>query len=466
MNSDKKENGIELSDSEFSKYLEHLSALIKIPSVSFLEYPKQPLYDAAEFCKQLFQNCFDRVEFIEKEGVPPWIYAERIISEQAPTLLLYAHYDVQPELNTTLWNSAPFEPTTREGRLYGRGSADDKAGVILHYASVQKFLTEFPDAKINFKVILEGEEEIGSPNLEYLLSKHSELLSCDAVIVADLASPAVGIPGITTSLRGMASLELEITTMKKALHSGLWGGPLPDPALILSKVLSQLTNDQGELMIPGIYEDVIPLSATEKASFQSGIFKKDQFAIEAELLEGTPLTCEEKDIAEKLWRAPTLNINSMQAGNRKTAGNVLMHSAWTRLGLRLAPGMDAEKSIGQLEAFLISLIPEGISYTLKKDHGANPWMGNAEHPMVKAILDAYSEGFNTQALIVGCGASIPGAQLFEKYLDQPVVLLTPVEDPQTNAHSENESLHLGDFKKAIKSQKLFFQKIAQPTIGQ
>lgn len=446
----------------FPRYVELLKALIRIPSISFDHFDQAEVHRSAQAVKTLFESYgFTNAQFLTPRSGRASVFAELKTHPDNPTVLLYAHHDVQPTMREALWESAPFAPEVRNGRLYGRGAADDKSGIILHIAAVSQALAVCGDRMPNVKFLIEGEEECGSSGFGELLENNKALLQADAVIIADLSNFSAGTPSITTSLRGMSAVSVIVKSVKAPLHSGSWSGPIPDPVQALCKMVASLTDAEGNILVEHFNDGIAEPTAEELESYKALHYTEETFRKESGMLSGTKVLGGKDSILETLWRKPSLVVTAFEAGSRNQAGNVLQDSAYARIGIRLAPGMQTERATRLLEEHLKRNCPDGLTLTLIPEDGANPFTTDVSHPYYALMKAAMTKAYGTEAKYIGCGASIPGAQLFRDTLGDIPILMTGLEDPECNAHGENESLGLQDFERGIVAEALFFEGLCQ-----
>ncbi len=450
---------------KFSEHLEDLKTLVRIPSVSFVPFPPAEVKRCAEAVAKLLKKTgLENVQILEVAGAHPYVYGESLKAPGKPTLLLYAHHDVQPPGREELWQTPSFEPVLKPGpggdRLYGRGTADDKAGIIVHTAAVSSYLETLGKLPVNVKVIIEGEEEIGSGHLLQFLTQYRKLLDADILVLTDTGNLASGVPALTVALRGMVGIGVEVRALTKSLHSGMWGGPIPDPVLGLTKALSQLVDASGRIAIPGVLDQVRPLTSEEEVELKKLPFDETEFRKESGMLSHSELLKEGSTVFGQLWRLSSLTVNAIEASSRKQAGNIINDLAWAKVTIRLVPDMDPKKVMGQLQEFIRSKVPWGLQVSFTEEACAGPWSTEPVGPAFEAAVAAMKKGYGVAPYMIGCGGSIPFVEPFAKALKGAPALLIGVEDPHTNAHGENESVLVSDLYKSCLSQIYLFSEIA------
>jgi acetylornithine deacetylase/succinyl-diaminopimelate desuccinylase-like protein len=446
----------------FPTLVEELKKLIRIPSCSFPGFDHSHIERSAEATAALLRWAgYPQVEIARMDGVFPYVLAfDHRAGPGEPTLLLYAHHDVQPPLREAVWTTPPFEPVERDGRLYARGAADDKAGIMMHAFSARAWNDSAGRPPVNLSVVIEGEEEIGSPHFGAFLRAHRERLAADALVIADLANFDTGLPSLTTSLRGHVAVEVELKALRSPLHSGMWGGAVPDAAMALCRLLATLSDDAGRIAIPGIYDAVTAPTAAELADLARLPYDAARFAEQAGLL-ASRADADPVAVHRRLWREPALAITSVQSGVRGQTGNVIMDAAWGRVGIRIVPHQDPHAVQEALCAHLRRHAPAGMELVLTpRGEPAPAWSTATGHPAFAAARRALRTGFGVEPVAIGCGASIPFVGEMTAALGGIPALLLGVEDPVCAAHAENESVHLGDLLKALRSQTALFAELA------
>jgi len=443
------------------EHRQELESLVRIPSVSFDGFDPGEVGRSAEAVADLLRRTgLEQVRLLELEGAHPYVYGEHCHAPGAPTLLLYAHHDVQPPGDASLWRTPPFEPTEVAGRLYGRGTADDKAGLVVHTAAIASWLRTAGRLPVNIKLVVEGEEETGSEHLPQFLAAHRSLLQADVMVLTDTMNFDVGIPGITTSLRGMMPLEVEVRALAGSVHSGMWGGAVPDAAMALSRLLSSLVDEDGALSVPGLCDAVREPTPAERAAMEALPFSEELFRRQAGIVPGATLAGGRGPVWERLWRRPSLAVNAIEASSRPQARNIIVDTAWARLCLRLVPEMQPESCRAALEGHLREKAPWGVEVSVRCGPGNTGWLADTSHPAFAAARRALERGYGRAAELIGNGCSIPFVEPFIEALGAPALLIG-VEDPYTNAHGENESLHLGDFAAAQRSAVILYDELSR-----
>jgi acetylornithine deacetylase/succinyl-diaminopimelate desuccinylase-like protein len=426
---------------------ENLDRLVRIPSISAEGYDPANVRRSAEEVRDLLEEAGAEVRVAGAEDGHPAVIGQAAGPEGAPTVLLYAHHDVQPTGPEELWHTPPFEPVERDGRLFGRGTADDKAGVAVHLAALRAWGGRAPVGVVLF---IEGEEEVGSENLPRYLAENRDLLRADAVILADCANWRVGEPALTTSLRGIVGCTIEVRTLDHAVHSGMFGGVIPDALSALSRTLASLHDDRGRVAVPGLLSGAAdPLDMTE-----------DELRTAAGVRPGVELIGE-GSLTERMWTGPAVSVLGIDAPQVKESSGQLVPSARARVSMRVAPGEDVDRALRKLIAHLEANVPWGAEFRVAETFTGAPYEVAAKGPVYEAIRRAFADVWGKEPVDCGSGGSIPFVAAFAEAFPQAALLLTGVEDPATNAHSENESLHLADFVKACLAVALFFAYLAE-----
>jgi len=449
---------------DFTRALEELA---RIPSVSANGFPPVEVARSAEATAEVLRRArVDNVRVLEIPGVHPYVYGEWLKRPGAPTILLYGHHDVQPPGRPEKWLSPPFEPTERRGRLYGRGTADDKGGVMVHVAAVAAYLEAAGSLPCNVKFIIEGEEEIGSENLGRCLTEYRELMAADFIVLSDTYNFDTGIPALTYQLRGVCQVDVEVACLRQPVHSGIWGGPVPDAVQILCRLVACLTKDDGSLDVPGLYKKVAKPGARQLGRIRALPFNEAKYKKEAGMLPGVRFGGETRfSVYERLWTRPALTVTALEARPFLGSSNQVIEAARARLSLRTVPGMDAREAGRLLVRRLTMRPPRGARVTARLTGTAPWWTTDPEGPAFEAARRALKAGFGREAAMIGCGGSIGFVGPFARVLGGVPCLLMGVQDPTTNAHSENESLHLGDWVKCMRAAVHLYDELARVPVG-
>ena len=429
-----------------------LERLVRIPSVS-ADPSARPHVEASaeEVARQLQDAGLPEVEVLTEGGGLPAVVGHRPAPPDAPTVLLYAHHDVQPVGDRGLWESDPFEPVERDGRLYGRGAADDKAGIALHCAALRALGGE---PGVGVTVLVDGEEEIGSPTLPSLLARHGDRLGGEVLVLADSINWRVGVPALTTTLRGGVNVVVEVRTLRHALHNGAYGGPIPDALTALARLLATLHDQQGDVAVAGLSRGAAdPLDLTEQ-----------QLRADAGLLDGVRLIGS-GTLTSRLWAGPALSVIGIDAPTVDEAGMVLLPSARARLALRIGPGDDAAAARDAVVSHLLAHAPWGASVSVTAGEPVAPYSAETSGPAYAAARAAFEEAWGTPPVEIGVGGSIGFLAPFAAAFPDAEILVTGIEDPDTRAHAPNESLHLADFERACVAEALLLERLAQSPAG-
>jgi acetylornithine deacetylase/succinyl-diaminopimelate desuccinylase-like protein len=423
-----------------------LERLVRIGSVSADAAAAPLVQESAEAVAELVQAAgVPDVEIVRVGDGQPAVLGRRPAPAGAPTVLLYAHHDVQPTGDLSLWESPPFEPVERGGRLFGRGAADDKAGIAVHLAALRALGDELP---VGVTVLVEGEEEIGSPTLPDFLSAYGDRLAADVIVLTDSTNWAVGVPALTTSLRGGGRVVVEVRTLDHAVHSGMYGGPVPDALTALCRLVATLHDDAGDVAVAGLRRDEAdPLDLTE-----------ERLRADAGVLDGVELIGT-GSLTSRLWRAPSISVLGIDAPSIEGAAGSLVPSARAAIGLRTAPGDDPAAASDALVAHLTAHAPWGAQLTVTPGRPIPASELAADGPAYTAARAALAEAWGRPSVDIGVGGSIPFIASFASAFPGAEILVTGVEDPDTRAHGANESLHLGEWRRACLAEALFLARL-------
>lgn len=445
----------EYIDRNIKSFEDELFDLLRIPSVSTDSKHKGDVKKAAAFLvNQLTDIGLDKVSLHETPG-HPIVTAEKKSHSDKPTVLIYGHYDVQPSDPDELWKTPPFEPTVKEGRVYARGASDDKGQSFIHVKAIQSYLKTGTELPVNVKFILEGEEEIGSPNLITFLKENRDLLACDMVLISDTAMFGEDQPSITYGLRGLAYMEVHVTGPNRDLHSGIYGGAVENPANILCEMIAKMKDDDGVIQIDGFYDDVEPLTPEMREAYKILPFDEEKFkkCLDLKAFHG------EKgyDTHERSSARPTLDVNGLWSGYQgEGAKTVLPAKAGAKISMRLVPNQDPNKIADLFKKYVQSITPDTVDVEVKAHHGGYPVVIDLNFYGLKAAAQAFGDIFQKEVLFTREGGSIPIVADFKKVLGVNSILMG-FGLTKDALHSPNESFSLKDFHRGIKTSARFFE---------
>jgi acetylornithine deacetylase/succinyl-diaminopimelate desuccinylase-like protein len=425
-----------------------LERLVRIPSVSADPAAASRVHESALVVAALLGAAgLADVDVLTVPGGQPAVVAHRPAPPGAPTVLLYAHHDVQPPGDPADWDSDPFQPAERHGRLFGRGAADDKAGIAVHLAALRAHGDRLP---VGVTLLVEGEEEIGSPTLAEFLDAYAGRLRADAVVFADAANWTTDVPALTTTLRGGTSVVVEVRTLHHGVHSGLYGGPVPDALTALARLLATLHDERGDVAVPGLVRGAAdPLDLTEA-----------QLRADAGLLDGVRLTGT-GGLTDRLWAGPAIAVIGIDAPSVAAASNTLVSVARAKISMRIAPGDDPVLARDALAAHLRAHAPWGAQVTVELGMMAAPYAVRTGGAAYLAMREALAQAWGTPPVDIGAGGSIPFVTAYAGRFPGAEILVTGVEDPDTRAHGANESLHLATFDRACLAETLLLARLAR-----
>jgi len=449
-------------DRRFGEFQEALAELVRVPSVSAAGYPEAELRRSAEATAAVLRRLgIGGVRLLELPGVPPYVYGEWLAAPGAPTVLVYGHHDVVPPGPAEKWTRPPFEPYVREGRLYGRGAADDKGGFMAWVAAAAAFRSAGGRCPVNLRFLIEGEEETGSRHLPAFLARHRREVAADVVVLSDTYNFAAGHPALTWQLRGHVVVDVEVTCLDRPVHSGDFGGAVPDAVRILCRLLDGLRSPDGRIAVPGLYRRVVRPAAAVRRRLKRLPFSEAAYRRGAGMLPGTRLERERGvSVYEQLWTRPSLTVTAIEAHPLHGAANQILDSARARLSLRTVPRMDAAESARQLIRKLVARPPAGAQVAASVVRTTPWWTSDPAGPAFEAALRALEKGYGRKPALVGSGASIGFVRPFADALAVPC-LLTGIEDPGCGAHSEDESLNLADFRKSMRAAVHLFDELGR-----
>jgi acetylornithine deacetylase/succinyl-diaminopimelate desuccinylase-like protein len=441
-----------------------LAELVAIPSISTDGEHVAEIGRAAKLtCDQMRDAGLHNAEVLKVGNSLPYAYGEWLEANGKPTVFLYAHHDVQPVNYIEQWKSDPWKLTRKDGRLYARGAADDKGAIAAFLGAIAAYRKTSNQLPCNVKMVVEGEEEVGSRNLMTFFDKYRDKIKSDVIAVCDTENIEVGLPSITYSLRGIVAVLVEVTSATIPVHSGTAGGALPDAALALNKVLSKLYWDNGPLPVPGLYDKVRPLTEKERAAFRRLPWDEAKFRREVGVVPSARFATETGlSMYEQTWRRPAVTVIAQEASSLKGASNQVLPKASAIVSCRIVPDMDPAEVVKQLQAYLQADAPWGVEVKVTQlGAHCNWWMTDPNGPVFEAAMAALRQGFDRDPVAIGCGGSIGFVGPLAELLGGAPALLVGIEDPASNAHAPNESLHEGDFKKLMASLVRLFDNLGK-----
>ena len=430
-----------------------LEALVRIPSVSAAAFDQAHVAASAEATARLLRDAgLPDVQILSAprpDGTPgaPAVVARRPAPEGAPTVLLYAHHDVQPPGDPATWDTDPFEPTQVGERLYGRGAADDKAGIAAHLGALRALGA---DLQVGVTVFLEGEEESGSPSFRAFLETHRDLLAADVIVVADSTNWKVGVPALTTSLRGLVDGDVELRVLDHAVHSGMFGGAVLDAVTLMSRLVATFHDEAGDVAIEGLVTAPEP-----EVDYAEAEFRADSSLLDGAQVVGTGT------LSGRLWSKPALSVIGMDVTSVAEASNTIAPSCTAKISLRLAPGQDPAAADAAIAAHVARHAPFGAQVTWRSGEAGKPFLAPGDTAAMRAARAAFTEAWGTAPVDVGVGGSIPFIADLLEVFPSAAILVTGVEDPDSRAHGANESVHLGELQKVVLAEALLLTKVAQ-----
>ena len=450
---------IDFINTNRDRYVAELKQYLAIPSISALPAHAGDVRRCAEWTAGEMSRVGLQHVHLEETPGNPVVYGEWMGAPGAPTILFYGHYDVQPVDPLELWESPPFEATERDGELFARGAADDKGQVFMHLKAIEAHLTQHGRLPVNIKAVIEGEEEVGSNNLDDFIRANKAKLGADVVVISDSAMFDRGVPSICYSLRGLVYFQIDLRGTRSDLHSGLFGGAVANPAMVLAQVLAQMKDRGGRIKIPGFYDDVRALSDAERNAWKTLPFNEKRYRKEL----GAPKLFGETGFTtlERVWARPTFEVNGLHSGfTGEGAKTVIPAVAMAKVSMRLVPDQTPDKIAGLFEAYLRKIAPRTVELGITRMHGGKPWLTEYDNPFVQAAGRAIEQGFGKAPVFCREGGSIPVVSTFQEELGVPAVLFG-VGLPDENAHAPNEKIDLGNFHGGVISAAILYDEIAK-----
>jgi acetylornithine deacetylase/succinyl-diaminopimelate desuccinylase-like protein len=454
------ENVLNYIESNKKAHLNELIEYLKIPSVSSESEHNADTLAAAEWTMNAIKNAgIEKVQLYPTKG-HPIVYGEWLGAAGAPTVLIYGHYDVQPvDMTRNNWFSAPFEPIIKDNKIFGRGTADDKGQLYTHIKSIQAHMATNGKLPVNIKILIEGEEECGSNNLDKFIEENSEMLACDSILISDTEWFADGLPSICYSLRGISFIELKVTGHNRDLHSGTFGGGIDNPLNVLCTMVAKLKDEYGRIAIPGFYDDVLELTQIERDNFKKLPYNEEEYCKDLEI-SGTNGEYGYTTL-ERVWARPSLDLNGMFGGyTGEGAKTVIAPDATAKISMRLVPNQTSDDITKKITDYLQAIAPPTVTVEVKPLHGGNPVLSPLDSKGIKAAVIAMKKAFGKEPVFMREGGSIPIVEVFQSVLGAPAVLLG-LGLPCDNIHSHNENFDLDNFFGGIKASAIFFDEIAK-----
>jgi len=450
----------EYQEKNRERFLNEMMELLRIPSVSAKSEHKADMIKCAEAVKQSFLNSgADKAEVMQTDGFPV-VYAEKIIDKNKPTVLVYGHYDVQPTEPLELWHSKPFEPVIKDGKVYARGSADDKGQFFMHLKALETMVKTNTMAT-NMKFIIEGEEEVGSPNLGKFVEQNKELLKADVILISDSSMLSMDTPSLDIGVRGLSYIEVEVTGAERDLHSGTYGGAVANPITILAKMIAGCHDENNHVTIPGFYDDVVDVPEKERALMAQAPFDENEYKKEIGIKE----LWGEKGYTtnERTGMRPTLEVNGIWGGYQgEGAKTVLPSKATAKISARLVPNQSSEKMTQLLINYFTGIAPSSVTVKAFEHHGGEPYLTPIGSKGYKAATRAIETTFGKTPVPVRGGGSIPISTILEKELGIKIIFMGFGLDSD-NLHSPNEKYGIANFNKGIETIPYFHKYFAEST---